>query len=96
MSDFEPGPNWDDKTDFAPGVPLDLTTLPTLRYQALLGNVYTLTQWPDGSTARGEVPLAQLEALAKGPVKEGWYDAWGAYLGASQFAVEEDTPGPQL
>ncbi len=82
--DFEAGPDWESKTDFAPGVPDDPEAIPVLRYQALLGNVYTLQQWKDGSTARGEVPLATLEALIGGPAKEGWYDALGKYLGSSQ------------
>lgn len=84
---FEPGPDWEDKTSFAPGVPDDPDAVPELLYQVLLGRVYTLTRWKDGSAARGEVQLADLEALVGGPVpREGWYDAAGAYLGA-------DAPG---
>ena len=58
---FEPGPDWADKTSFAPGVPDDPDAVPELLYQVLLGRVFTLTRWRDGSTARGEVPLADLE-----------------------------------
>jgi hypothetical protein len=83
MEDFEPGPGWAEKTGFAPGVPEDDVAIPVVRYQALMGNVYTLVRWQDGSTVRGEVPLAELVALVSGPVREGWYDAAGAYLGAS-------------
>ena len=89
-------PYWEGKVSFAPGVPEDRALIPRLRYQALLGNVYTLMQWQDGSTARGEVPLAELEALVGGPVKEGWYNALGNYLGTSQEVAIEDDPGPQL
>lgn len=81
MSDaFEAGPGWEDKTSFAPGVPEG--EVPVLRYQVLAGRVFTLKRWPDGSTARGEVDLAHLEALSGGPVtREGWYDALGGYAG---------------
>lgn len=79
---FEPGPDWDDKTSFAPGVPDDPDAVPELLYQVLLGRVFTLTRWRDGSTARGEVELADLESVAGSAVaREGWYDALGAYLG---------------
>lgn len=80
---FEPGPDWEDKTSFAPGVPDDPDAVPELLYQVLLGRVYTLTRWKDGSTVRGEVALADLEGVAGGPVtREGWYDALGKYIGA--------------
>lgn len=80
---FEPGPDWEDKTSFAPGVSDDPDAVPELLYQVLLGKVFTLTRWKDGSTARGEVGLADLEAVAGGPVtREGWYDALGRYVGS--------------
>lgn len=80
--EFLPGPDWDDKVSFAPGVSDDPDAVPELLYQVLLGRVYTLTRWRDGSTARGEVPLADLEGVAGKPVtKEGWYDALGSYVG---------------
>ena len=90
---FEAGPDWAEKTDFAPGVLLEAPAS-VLRYQALLGNVYTLETWEDGSTARGEVPLAHLEALSGAPVREGWYDAAGKYLGPTLDAelVEDRVP----
>ncbi len=47
---FEPGPDWEDKTSFAPGVPDDPDAVPELLYQVLLGKVFTLTRWRDGST----------------------------------------------
>jgi hypothetical protein len=72
-----------DKMDFAPGVPDDPDAVPSLYYQALLGNVYTLQRWKDGSTVRGEVPLADLEALTGGSLREGWYSASGQFLGAT-------------
>lgn len=74
-------PEWQAKTAFLPGLPDDLSALPRLRYQALEGRVYTLTVWRDGSTARGEVLLAELEALIGGPPRAGWYNALGEYLG---------------
>ncbi|UGL62850.1 hypothetical protein [Xanthomonas phage MET13-T1] len=81
--EFEAGPEWEGKMDFAPGVPEDPDATPELFYQVLLGRVYTLTRWRDGSTGRGEVQRADLEALAGGPItREGWYDALGKYLGA--------------
>lgn len=80
---FEPGPDWEDKMSFAPGVPEDPDATPELLYQALLGRVFTLTRWRDGSTARGEVSLAELESVAGSVVsREGWYDALGRYIGA--------------
>lgn len=80
---FEAGPGWEEKTSFAPGVPLDQDAIPEVLFQVLLGRVYTLTRWKDGSTVRGEIPLAELEALAGKPVtREGWYDVLGRYLGA--------------
>ena len=80
---FEPGPDWVDKTSFAPGVPDDPDAVPELLYQVLLGRVFTLMRWKDGSTARGEAALADLEAVAGVPVtKEGWYDALGKYVGS--------------
>ncbi|CAA2409784.1 hypothetical protein JTY56_gp12 [Xanthomonas phage Bosa] len=80
---LEAGPEWEGKMSFAPGVPEDPDAIPELFYQVLLGRVYTLTRWKDGSTARGEVQLADLEAVAGGTItREGWYDALGTYLGA--------------
>ncbi len=87
---------WAEKTNFAPGVPVDPGMIPRLRYQALLGRVYTLQQWKDGSTARGEVPLSQLEALVGGSVKEGWYDATGGFLGTSQESLFDEPLPPKL
>jgi hypothetical protein len=76
-------PRWIARTDFAPGFPTDPDAIPTVHYQALHGVVYTLTRWKDGSTARGEVPLSDLEALAGAGLREGWYDATGAFLGTT-------------
>lgn len=82
--DFEPGPDWEAKTDFAPGVPEDPAVIPDLYYQVLLGRVYTIKIHPDESVSHGEIPPAELEALAgKTIVKEGWYDFAARYLGAS-------------
>lgn len=81
-SNFKPGPHWEGKMAFAPGVPVDPQAIPTVHYQVLLGRVYTLTQWKDGSTARGETSLASLEGRAGQPItKEGWYDVRGRYIG---------------
>jgi hypothetical protein len=74
--------SWQDKTEDLIGLPSDLSQLPTLRYQALQGRVFTLQVWPDGSTVRGEVEVTHLEGLAGGGIKEGWYDALGNFLGA--------------
>lgn len=80
---FEPGPEWEGKTSWAPGVPDDPDAIPELLYQVILGRVHTLTRWKDGSTSRGEVTLQDLEALAGQAItKEGWYDALGKYLGS--------------
>jgi len=78
---FEPGPEWAGKVEFAPGVPLDPADVPKLRYQTIMGRVYVLQRWPDGSTVRGEITLQELEALVGSQVREGWYDALGNYLG---------------
>jgi hypothetical protein len=94
MDGFEAGPYWEGKTSFAPGLSDD--NAPTLRYQALHGRVYTLQAWPDGSTARGEVELAHLEALAGGPVKEGWYSALGEWVGASPGPLVRPEPEPTM
>lgn len=83
LDEFPDTESWQGKTDFLVGMPEDLDNLPRTYYQALLGNVYTLTRWPDGSTARGEVPLGVLEALIGEGVREGWYDVVGTFLGAS-------------
>jgi hypothetical protein len=80
---FEAGEHWEGKTSFAPGVPTDPDAIPVLRYQALMGKVFVLQRWRNGSTARGEIALAELEKLVGGGVKEGWYNALGEYLGAS-------------
>lgn len=81
--DFEPGPGWEDKMSFAPGVPDDPDAIPELLYQVLEGKVHTRLTWRDGSVSRGEVPLADLAAVAgKTITKEGWYDALGKYIGA--------------
>lgn len=79
---FKPGPGWGDKTGFAPGVPDDPAQAPVTMYQVLHGRVFTLMRCPDESASRGEIALAELERRVGGPVKEGWYDALGEYLGA--------------
>lgn len=80
---FEPGPHWVGKTSFAPGVPENKDAIPELLYQVLDGRVFTLTRWKDGSTARGEVPLSDLTAVAgKAISHDGWYDALGKYMGS--------------
>ena len=84
MEDNRPTPPEDDDRFMgAIGLPDDLSELPTTRYLLAYGRVWTTTTWPDESTARGEVPLQQLQDLV-GPgsaMKEGWYDATGKYLG---------------
>lgn len=80
--EFEPGPHWEGKTDFAPGVPEDPGVIPDLYYQVLLGRVYTVKIHPDESVSHGEIALADLESLKGSPVtKEGFYDFKGSYLG---------------
>jgi len=61
-------------------MPDDPSLLPTALYQVLDGRVHVLTTYLDGSTARGEVPLAQLEGLLNGAV-DGWYNVAKRYLG---------------
>lgn len=81
-NEFEPWPDWEDKTSFAPGVSDDPDAIPELVYQVLLGRVFSLTRWKDGSTVRGEVALADLEAVTGSAItREGWYDALGTYIG---------------
>lgn len=68
---------------YAPGMPDDPSLLPELLFQVVLGRAYSLRRWPNESTARGELPLADLEARFGAPLaREGWYSATGAYLGA--------------
>jgi hypothetical protein len=68
---------------FIPGMPDDPAELPELLFQVMLGKVYSINRWPDESTARGELTLAELEERFGEPVvKEGWYSATGEYLGA--------------
>lgn len=72
----------EDRMDFAPGVPIDPSAIPELRYQLLNGQVYTLTVWASGSTARGSVPVRELQDRAgSSELEEGWYSALGEYLG---------------
>lgn len=69
---------------FIPGMPDDLSSLPELLFQVILGKVYSVSRWPNESTTRGEMTLAELEARFGEPVlKEGWYSASGNYLGAN-------------
>jgi hypothetical protein len=80
--EFEAGPHWEGKMSFMPGVPEDEDAIPERLFQVLLGNVYTLTRWKDGSTARGQMALAELEQFfGFQVVKEGWYDVLGTYQG---------------
>lgn len=68
------------KMAFAPGI-AEGTDVPDLRFQVLHGRVYTLQVWADGSTARGEMTLDELEAhLGREIKQEGWYDHEGTYL----------------
>lgn len=71
-----------EKYAFAPGVPTDPAAIPTVRFQVLGGRVYTLEVWKDGSTVRGEMPLADLShRFGRKVEQEGWYDVLGTYLG---------------
>jgi hypothetical protein len=74
--------SWLGKMGFVPGMPVDLSQLPTLNYQAIEERVFTLMRWPNESTARGEVPLSELEELVGGPIDEGWSSASGVFIGA--------------
>lgn len=76
--------NLQDKMDqFIPGMPEDLSELPELLFQVILGRVYVLNRWPNESTTRGELTLEELETRFGSRVtKEGWYSASGVYLGA--------------
>ncbi len=68
---------------FIPGMPDDPSQLPELFFQVILGKVFTLTRWPNESTARGEMTLEELEErFGEKVLKEGWYSASGAFLGS--------------
>jgi len=68
--------------DFLPGMPDDLTQIPTLVYQVIEGRVFTLEKWPNGTTTRGEATLEALQRLHGSAPKAGWYSASGKYLGS--------------
>jgi hypothetical protein len=74
--------HWLGKMDFVPGMPVDLSQLPTLHYQVIAGRVFTLLRFPSESVSHGEVPLSQLEDLVGGQIEDGWYSASGSYIGA--------------
>jgi hypothetical protein len=83
---FEPGPYWEGKTDFAPGLPDDPASIPVTRYQVLglLQTVFTVRTLGDGSTTRGQLPLDSFEQMiGKKASRSGWYNALGDYLGDS-------------
>lgn len=68
---------------FVPGMPEDPALLPDLFFQVLLGKAYSLKRWPNESTSRGVLELAELEERFGAPItREGWYSATGEYLGA--------------
>lgn len=80
--------HWKEKTDFVPGIVFGETLIPELRYQILQGRVFTLQVWPNGSTARGQMTLDDLEKQLGQPVtKEGWYDHTGKYLGTEDAGL---------
>lgn len=63
-------------------LPVDESTLPDTKYFVVGGKVFSSKRWKDGSIARGEITLQQLEGLAGSPIsKEGFYDFDGTYLG---------------
>lgn len=73
----------EDRMDFAPGVPTDPSVIPELCYQLLNGQVFTLMVWRSGSTARGSVPMQELQdRVGSSELEEGWYNALGEYLGS--------------
>ena len=74
-------PTWEGKMSFLPGMPDDLSQMPTLHYQLIQGRVFTLLRWPNGSVSRGEVPLQQLRNLTQEPLEDGWYSSAATYLG---------------
>jgi hypothetical protein len=75
--------------DFLPGMPDDLTQIPTLVYQVIEGRVFTLMKWANGSTARGETTLEALQRLHGAAPKAGWYSASGKYLGSDPGLVPD-------
>jgi hypothetical protein len=74
--------HWLGKMDFVPGMPVDLSQLPTLHYQVVELQVFTLLRFPNESVSRGEVPISELENLVGGPIEQGWYSASGVFVGA--------------
>lgn len=79
-------PNDDDNIQENLPIGMDLEApAPTLRYQLLQGQVYSLQIWTDGSTMRGQVPISELEdrvGVAPGTaLEEGWYNAFGEFMG---------------
>lgn len=72
----------EERMDFAPGVPTDPSAVPELRYQLLMGQVFTLNVWPSGSTVRGIATLQELrDRTGMADPDEGWYSALGEFLG---------------
>ena len=88
---------WLDKTNFAPGVPLDEKLIPVLRYLKQGTKVATLQKWRDGSTVRGFVSLTALNNLRDEPATEdGWYASDGTFLGDNpQFPEFEEPEFPR-
>lgn len=87
----------EDRMDFAPGVPTDLSAIPTVRFQYLANQVFTLTVWQSGSTARGQIPVKELQdRVGQTELQEGWYSALGEFLGDDpQLPEPPEDPGLQ-
>ena len=74
-------PTWEGKMSFLPGMPDDLSQMPTLHFQLIQGRVFTLLRWPNDCVARGEVSLQQLRDLTQEPLADGWYSSSGNFMG---------------
>lgn len=85
----------EDRMDFAPGVPIDPSAIPELRYQLLQGQVFTLMVWPSGQTARGTVAMQELrDRTGLADPREGWYSPLGEFLGNDPGLLPpSDEPG---
>lgn len=77
MDDDFVSEHWRRKTDALVGI---VEPFPTLRFQVLLGRVYVLQKWDNGSAAHLETETSHLEKLHGSKIQDGWYDANGVYL----------------
>ncbi len=82
---FVPGPHWQEKTSWAPGMPLDGDTISDVFYEVRPdGRAASVQRATDGLTKPlREVSLETLGRLAGEPVTlAGWYNVRAEYIGA--------------